>query len=72
MDIEALKYPIGKPKIPAKIEPDAYSSLDLTSNSFLCLLTKEVTQLTDNELRYKYRPRVGPFNKWLDIVSIAT
>ena len=21
MDIEALKYPIGKPKIPAKIEP---------------------------------------------------
>ena len=56
MDIEALKYPIGKPKIPAKIEPAHIQDWILTIQQFPSLLTKEVMQLTDTELCYKYRP----------------
>ena len=56
MDIEALKYPIGKPKIPAKIEPAHIQDWIQAIQQFPSLVAKEVTHLTDKELRYKYRP----------------
>ena len=56
MDIEALKYPIGKPKIPAKIEAADIQNWIQTIQQFPSLLTNEVTYLTAKELCYKYRP----------------
>ena len=56
MDIETLKYPIGKANIPAKIEPSDIENWIQSIRQFPMLVTKEVTSLTDKELRYKYRP----------------
>lgn len=56
MDIETLKYPIGKSNIPAKIEPSDIENWIQSIRQFPMLVTKEVTSLTDKELRYKYRP----------------
>ena len=56
MDIETLKYPIGKLKIPPKIEPSHIESWIQSIRQFPSLVTKEVIPLTDKELRYKYRP----------------
>ena len=56
MDLETLKYPIGKPKIPNKIEPGHIEAWIQSIRQFPSLITKEVTPLTDKELRYKYRP----------------
>ena len=56
MDIETLKYPIGKPKTPTKIEPSHIEGWIQSIRQFPSLVTKEVTSLTDKELRYKYRP----------------
>ena len=55
MDIETLKYPIGKPKTPTKIEPTQIESWIQAIRVFPALVTKEVTPLTDKELQYKYR-----------------
>lgn len=56
MDIETLKYPIGKSNIPTKIEPSDIENWIQSIRQFPMLVTKEVTSLTDKELRYKYRP----------------
>ena len=56
MDTETLKYPIGKPKTPTKIEPTQIESWIQAIRVFPSLVTKEVTPLTDKELQYKYRP----------------
>jgi len=56
MTIEALKYPIGKLKLPALIEPAHIKAWIHDIKEFPSRVTKEVTLLTDNELRYKYRP----------------
>ncbi|MDA9056673.1 putative metal-dependent hydrolase [Flavobacteriaceae bacterium] len=56
MNLEALKYPIGKPKIPANIEPAHIQDWIQAIQQFPSLVAKEVTHLTDKELRYKYRP----------------
>ena len=56
MNIEALKYPIGKPKFPALIESAHIKAWIHDIKQFPFRVIKEVTPLTDNELRYKYRP----------------
>ena len=56
MDLETLKYPIGKPKIPTKIEAAHIQDWIQTIQQFPSLVAKEVTHLTDKERRYKYRP----------------
>ena len=56
MDTETLKYPIGKPKIPALIEPTHIQRWIQDIKQFPSHVIKEVTSLTDNELGYKYRP----------------
>jgi len=56
MDIEALKYPIGKPKIPAKIESAHIQDWIQAIQQFPSLVAKEVMHLTDKELHCKYRP----------------
>ena len=55
MDTETLKYPIGKPKTPTKIEPTHIERWIQAIRVFPSLVTKEVTPLTDKELQYKYR-----------------
>ena len=56
MNTETLKYPIGKPKLPAKIEPANIENWIQSIRQFPSLVTKEVAPLTDKELQYKYRP----------------
>jgi len=56
MDIETLKYPIGKPKIPTKIESTHIENWIQTIRQFPLLVSAEVIPLTAKELRYKYRP----------------
>ena len=56
MDLETLKYPIGKPKIPTKIEPTHMEGWIQSIQQFPSLVSKEVMHLTAKELRYKYRP----------------
>ena len=56
MNIETLKYPIGKPMIPALIESTHIQRWIQDIKQFPLQVNKEVTPLTDNELSYKYRP----------------
>ena len=56
MDIETLKYPIGKPKIPTKIESTHIENWIQTIRQFPLLVSAEVIPLTAKELRFKYRP----------------
>jgi len=56
MNIETLKYPIGKPMIPALIESTHIQRWIQDIKQFPLQVNKEVTPLTDNELGYKYRP----------------
>jgi len=56
MNIETLKYPIGKPTIPALIESTHIQRWIQDIKQFPLQVNKEVTPLTDNELSYKYRP----------------
>ncbi len=56
MDIEALKYPIGKPQIPDLIESTHIKTWLDDIKQFPVRVIKEVTPLTDKELNYKYRP----------------
>ena len=56
MDIETLKYPIGKPNFPNIIEQEHINAWIQDIKQFPSLVTKEVSSLTANELNYKYRP----------------
>ncbi len=56
MNIETLKYPIGKPTIPTVIEPTHVQDWIQSISQFPSRVTKEVTHLTAKELCYKYRP----------------
>ena len=56
MNIETLKYPIGKPMIPDLIESTHIQRWIQDIKQFPFQVNKEVTSLTDNELGYKYRP----------------
>ena len=56
MNTETLKYPIGKPMIPALIESTHIQRWIQDIKQFPLQVNKEDTPLTDNELSYKYRP----------------
>ncbi len=56
MNIEKLKYPIGKFIIPKRITEDHINKwIDIIAN-FPINISKEINNLTPTELLYKYRP----------------
>lgn len=56
MDVEKLKYPIGKVQYPNTITSQHLDGWIATIANFPMAMEKEVIQLTPEELHYKYRP----------------
>jgi len=57
MDINALKYPIGKPLIPQKINQEHINRWIDTIELFPTLVFEEVNGLNTKELQLQYRPK---------------
>lgn len=56
MDLEELKYPIGKFKMPADFTSESINSFISDIENFPLLLRKEVEALNDDQLDTPYRP----------------
>lgn len=56
MDLEQLKYPIGKFKMPADFTSESINSFISDIEDFPLLLRKEVEALNDDQLDTPYRP----------------
>jgi hypothetical protein len=56
MDLEQLKYPIGKFKMPADFTSESINSFISDIENFPLLLRKEVEALNDDQLDTPYRP----------------
>ncbi|MGE0637907.1 MAG: YfiT family bacillithiol transferase [Bacteroidia bacterium] len=56
MDLEQLKYPIGKFKMPAEFTNQSISAFISDIENFPSLLRKEVQALSDEQLDTPYRP----------------
>jgi hypothetical protein len=57
MNINALKYPIGKPLIPQKINQEHINRWIDTIELFPALVSEEVNGLNTKELKLQYRPK---------------
>lgn len=56
LNIEQLKYPIGKPTIDNEITPTNIELWIHIISDFPSKMAKEVLELSNNELSYQYRP----------------